>query len=773
MLHRSFRIFPRWFDAGVPCWQEQIVIKLLTVARLFLTVVVLLLAPVAAKAKATNAPPSPTGAASSSPASAGGFFIAPNGNDASVGTRDQPFATLERARDAVRQLNLARQYPSGGVTVWLRGGVYELSQTFQLGAQDSGLPGAPVVYRSYQQEKPILTGGRTITGFVPFKDKILKTDVSTQGLEGVCFRELFLDGQRQPLARYPNMDPRNPYGGGWAYADGTLCQKYQDIPGEDKHTLHAKAGDLHHWSHPEEGEVFVFPRFNWWNNIVRIKSVDEANATLTLAQDCSYPIRPNDRYFVQNLFEELDSPGEWYLDRRDATLYYWPPFPLAGKTVVAPAIKTLVQMDHGTAHVTFRGLTFECCSDTGITLNDTTDCLVAGSTIRNIGDYGGSGISVKGGFRNGVVGNDISHIGRNGIHLDGGDRKTLTPADNYADNNYIHHFGVCYKQGVGVQLDGCGNRASHNLIHDGPRFGIVFSGNNLVIEYNHIRDVCLETEDTGAVYTGGRDWIGSRGSVIRYNFFHDIRGYGQKDGKWVSPYFAWGVYLDDNTGGVDVIGNIIARCSRACVHLHNGRDNLIQNNIFIEGGEQQVQYSGWTAAGKRWLDHYPTMVKGYESVADQPAWKGMRNMQISPAQAILPNGLVMTGNQLFCNIFYYLNPGSKLYRMSNVPFDHDAFDHNLLFHKGLPLLITLAQAKKEIPPPDQWDAWKSLGEDQHSVVADPLFVDASKDDFRLRPNSPAHQLGFKGIPVDKIGPYADELRTTWPIVEAEGAREHQ
>ena len=83
-----------------------------------------------------------------------------------------------------------------------------------------------------------------------------------------------------------------------------------------------------------------------------------------------------------------------------------------------------------------------------------------------------------------------------------------------------------------------------------------------MIEYNHIRHVDLETEDTGAVYTGGRDWISSRGTVIRYNYFHDILGYGQENGRWVSPHFAWGVYLDDNTGGVDVIGNIVARCLR-------------------------------------------------------------------------------------------------------------------------------------------------------------------------------------------------------------------
>ena len=98
------------------------------------------------------------------------------------------------------------------------------------------------------------------------------------------------------------------------------------------------------------------------------------------------------------------------------------------------------------------------------------------------------------------------------------------------------------------------------------------------------------------MYTGGRDWISSRGTQVRYNYFHDILGYGWENGRWVSPHFAWGIYLDDNTGGVDVIGNIVARSIRGRLHLHNGRDNLIENNIFIDGRLQQIEYSGWTTA---------------------------------------------------------------------------------------------------------------------------------------------------------------------------------
>ncbi|HPD13346.1 MAG TPA: right-handed parallel beta-helix repeat-containing protein [Planctomycetota bacterium] len=697
------------------------------------------------------------------------LFVATDGNDAWDGSQARPFASLERARDELRKRKADQRLPAGA-TVFVRGGMHFLSRTFTLGLEDSGTAEAPIVYRAYPSERPALIGGKPITGFTPHRGSILKADVNAQGFKGIAFRQLFFNGKRQPLARYPNYDPDNPYGGGWAYADGTFIPMYKDVPGESRRTLHYKEADARAWANPQEGEVFVFPRYNWWNNIVRIASIDREKRLITLAGDCSYPIRPGDRYYVQGLLEELDASGEWYLDAKAGMLYFWPPEPLAGRPVYAPTLRTIIEIGKGAAHIAFQGFTIECCEGTAVVLKDASDCLIAGNTIRNVGDYGGSGVSVSGGARNGVVGNDLYEIGRDAISIGGGDCITLTPAENYADNNYIHHVGVYYKQGVGVSLHGCGNRASHNLIHDGPRWGIGFSGNNLVIEFNHIRHVNLETADTGAVYTGGRDWISSRGTVIRYNFFHDLIGFGMENGKWVSPHYCWGVYLDDNAGGVDVVGNIVARCIRGLVHLHNGRDNLIENNILVDATLQQVEYNGWTDKHSYWTSHLPSMVKGYESVANQPAWKAMRNMGLHPKDAVLPDGKIMTGNVFRRNIVAYRGEKSRLYRLNaNVPLDRNEFDYNLIWHYGLPIFV--GQPAKDKPGADEWAAWQALGKDTHSLVADPLFVAPEKDDYRLRPESPAFKLGFQPIPVGKIGPYKSPLRASWPIVEAEGARE--
>ena len=873
-------------------------------------------------------------AAACVPGFAAEIFVATDGNDANSGALATPFETLEKARDAARAIHAAQ--PAEPVTICVRGGTYALPRTLKLGAQDSA-----TTWRAYQNEQPHLLGGRAIVNFTSYEKGILKADVGAQGFKGVNFRQLFFDGKRQHLARYPNFDANNPYGGGWAYADGKPCPMYLDRPGEDKRTLQFKPADARTWAHPDDGEVMVFPRFNWWNNLIRIKSVDSAAHTVTLVADCSYPIRTYDRYYVQGMFEELDAPGEWFLDRRTATLYFWPPAPLAGKTVCAPTLRTILDIGAGAHDVLFRGFTFECADGTAILFKDTTNCVIAASTIRNVGDYGGNGASISGGTSNGVTGCDISAIGRSGVSVSGGDRITLTSAGNYADNNYIHHVGVFYGQGVGVELSGCGQRASHNLIHDGPRMGIHFAGNKHILEFNHIRHMNLETEDTGAVYTGGRDWLGARGSIIRYNYFHDMLGYGHDEkGVWHSPHFAWGVYLDDNTGGVDVIGNIVARCSRASLHLHNGRDNVIENNIFVEGRLQQVEYSGWTDRHRYWTNFLDNMVKNYESVADQPAWKKMRHMELNPKDAVLPDHTIMAGNVCTRNIIYYENPKAKLYQERSVSFANNVCDSNLIWHGGQTLLTgqqkvqdttgpnlapnpgfeegeagklpkdwkwqikpgdskaaldatekfagknslriegrgTSGDGKhqklfpnfvsadiaakpgqsyrltarikaaapdtkfammpqsyqdkaffwskdlaatagtewkefelifkfpapgdsnfkegmknfrlrfdvrqdagtiwvddvclKEAQTLDEWASWQALGNDQHSLVADPLFVNAAKDDYRLQPNSPAFKLGFQPIPVEKIGPYQSELRATWPIVEAEGAREH-
>ena len=109
----------------------------------------------------------------------------------------------------------------------------------------------------------------------------------------------------------------------------------------------------------------------------------------------------------------------------------------------------------------------------------------------------------------------------------------------------------------------------------------------------------------------------------------------------MSPYFAWGIYLDDNSGGVDVIGNIVARCGRASLHMHDARDCILDNNVFVEAGLRQWEWDGWTTDRHFWKENFPGMVKGYESVVNEPAWQKMRGMEMHPKDAPDAEGRVM------------------------------------------------------------------------------------------------------------------------------------
>jgi hypothetical protein len=864
------------------------------------------------------------------------LYVSPQGKDSwngtlaapNAGQTNGPFATLDRAREAARQLKAG-----GPVTVQVRGGLYSQAKPFTLTAEDSGTAEAPVTWQAFPGETPTLTGGRQVTGFTPHEGKVLKANVNAQGLAGVNFRQLLCNGRRLDLARYPNRDPQQPVTGGWAYADGKPVPMYQGIPDEPMNTLHYKESDARTWARPEEGEVMVFPRYNWWNNIIPIKAIDREQRVYTLAANASYGIRPGDRYWVQGLREELDAPGEWYLDKADGTLYLWPPEGANPATmiVLAPVTRTILELQDGTAHITFRGFTFECAEGTAIVLRNTTDCRIAACTIRNVGDYTGSGVSVSGGKRNGVIGCDIHDVGRDAINISGGNFQTLEPAEHYADNNYLHHTGIYYKQGVGVSCSGVGNRVSHNLIHDCPRFGLVWGGNDHLFEFNEIRHCNLETADCGAIYSWQVDWS-RRGTVIRYNYLHDIIGFGWENGKWTSPHFNWGVYLDDGTCGVHVYGNIVARTIRGGVHVHGGRDNVIENNILVDGRDSQAQYSGYVKG----YHPVPMITDTWNKFSGTAAY--LKYPGYEPLTKSLEDAWQMAGNKFLRNIVSYREPRAQLWAHYNLPFDKTESDYNLIWSHGAPLRTGVQKIKQvgetnlapnpgfeegeagqlptgwkwgvrpndsaavldreikhagqqslriegrgtttdtsgqrlvvnfnsnnlelkpgqtyqlsgwfraetetsaaimpmayeagkffwakgvsvkatpewkrfegtfRFPAPgdhdwregmkqaciridisqgtgtvwvdevelreaetlSEWEAWQALGLDTHSVIADPLFVDAAKDDYRLKPDSPAYKLGFKPIPVEKIGPYQDPLRATWPIKEAIGVRE--
>ncbi len=650
------------------------------------------------------------------------FYVSLSGNDnwsgklpvsASQGG-DGPFRTLEGARNAIRALKRSGQSPAAGVTVCIRAGVYSMTKTFELTAEDSGAADAPILYRAFEGEEVRLLGGKQVTGFKPirdaailgritqvyqvYRDKILQVDLRSQGVADFgqlkprgfgrpmypAGLELFFQDKPMQLARWPNQ--------GWA--------KIAAVPAGKQSGKFTYQGDRpKRWTKADDIWLHGYWTYPWADSYEKVKSINTKTREIqTHKPHGAYGYTAGKRYRALNVLEELDEPGEWYLDRDTGQLYFWPPDPLdAGRVLVSILQEPLVSMTD-TSHLTLKGLTLECTRGTAVKVTGGTGVLIADCLLRNIGNRA---VIISGGTSNGVTGCTIYETGDGGISLTGGDRKTLAPAGNFARNNHIHHYSRwCRTYRPAVAVNGVGNRIAHNLIHDGPHTGILFGGNDHILEYNEIHNVAYETGDVGAFYTG-RDWT-TRGTVIRYNYFHDILG----------PYThgAMAVYLDDAASGTTIFGNIFYKASRAAF-IGGGRDNIVENNIFIDCAPAvhiDARGLGWAkthiAKGGAW-----NMYTKLEQMSfDKPPYSTRypKLAKILDADPAVPQGNIVRRN--ICSGGRWL--------------DLPGVDKSL---------VTL---------------------EDNLTDPDPRFLDPNNLNFQLKDDSPAHNLGFKPIPIEKIGP---------------------
>jgi hypothetical protein len=670
------------------------------------------------------------------------LHVSPAGNDAWSGRlgapaadgKDGPMATLEAARDAIRRLRKARGQ-GGAVVVQLRGGTYHRTAAFALAAEDSGTAEAPVIYRAAPGEDAILLGGREVTGWRKVEDQaildrlagpargnVYQADLKAQGIADYgkmksrgfsrpttpAGLELFFNGQPMTLARWPD-------GGFVKITDIPQAAGHDDDHGGNIGKLEEgfflKDDRPKAWKDTSNLWVHGYWAWDWANSYEKVASLDvQTGLVKTAAPYGLYGYRKGQRIYFLNVLEELDSPGEWYLDAAGGMLYFWPPSPLdKGHAFVSVLEEPLVRLADA-SHVQIRGLTLQCTRGKAVEIRGGTGCLVAGCTIRNVGT---DAVTIDGGTRHGVAGCEVSNTGDSGIKAAGGDRKALTRADHFIHNNHIHHVGrwsKCYVPAIGA--NGVGIRVSNNLIHDHPHCAILFGGNEHTFEFNEIHHVALETGDVGAIYVG-RDWT-YLGNVIRHNYIHHTGGVGMG---------SMGVYLDDNAGGVTIYGNVFWKVQRAAF-LGGGRHSTVANNVFVDCNPA-IQMDGRGLDKKPvWHDQvYKTMKKGLEAMNYRQPPYSTRYPELLELDKYLAadNGVPPEGNKVVNNICQgkWLEVG--------------------------------------------WHAKMEMLEVRDNLVdQDPLFVDAAKGDFRLKPESPALKMGFKPIPVEKIGLVQDEYRPSAP-----------
>jgi len=572
------------------------------------------------------------------PCLAAEFHLAPSGNDANPGTQAKPFATLERARDAAR---LAK-----GSTVILGAGTYRLTKTLALDERDS-----ETTYRAASGATVLITGGVDITASAvqPVKDNAIlerivteearphirqvdlkqfgMTDFGELGPRGYARgyipapTELFINGEPCQIARWPNVGEKHLKMGKVVEAGSNpRARDYRMKPGVFKYD-HARVA---RWTQAEDLFISGLFSVSWADDTLPVAKIDTEAGTLTTKVPHLYTFRNGTftSFYGLNLIEELDVPGEYFVDRKSGILYFYPPqgVDLAHAHIQVSQLPEVLVALEGASRVRFENLIFENSRSSGIYIERGSENLISGCTFRNLGELavqmgkgtlpypegrndgaghiegGKDGIPVarqmgnwyayiyqhtawnrEAGTGHGLLGCTIYNMGAGGVSLGGGDRKTLIPAGNFVRNCDIHHVNRLdrtYKACVNV--DGVGNIIEHNQLHDTEAQAVYLHGNDHRIEFNEIAEVCRDISDMGAIYMG-RDTT-ECGTMIRHNFFHDIRSHHS------GGFGVQAIFFDDHSGfGATIEGNVFYKAgSSAVIKFFDGGGVPITNNIFVD-----------------------------------------------------------------------------------------------------------------------------------------------------------------------------------------------
>ncbi len=669
-------------------------------------------------------------------------YISPSGSDSADGSAAHPFATLERARDFVRT------QVGKPATVWIGGGNYYRPNALDLTAADSGTAQAPREWRAVKGEKVRLVGATKIAAesWKPVtdpavlarldpaaRDHVLELDIAALKLPiltrfpdffvgGAGLFQLFLEGSRMPLSRWPN-------------GSYTTMQEVTDsglLPKPHGGTFIYRDERINRWQAAlTANELYIagFWRVPWIIQTVRVEKIDSATKAITLAAVVPQGIGSKytaliegtrkgtgrENYYALNLIEEIDQPGEWAYRFATQKLYFWPPKDLAKTELLIATGNEPVIRETDASYLQVSGLQIEGGLTASVEVQGGKNTLLNGCTITNTG---GDGVVISSGTGHGVQSCDFSHIGGFGIRINGGDRKSLTRGNLFCDNNHIQDVGEVTKIVEAIKVEGVGNRVTHNLIHDVPSNGVQYSGNDHLFEFNELHNVGLDSGDLGGFYTN--DTWASRGNILRSNFVHH------------SPA-ANGIYIDDGDGGDEISGNLFYR--NACgVFISGGPDNLIVGNQVIDCKkglhiDDRGVSRGYNISNTRYMK--PLLDFDYKN----PPWsvRYPALVHVLDSNPELPNGTAFRGNVLIrCD---------KPINLS-----------------GKPENLKVVEFK-----------------DNLELTVAPKFVDEAALDFTISKidGDVKFPLEFQPVQRGKIGLYVDASRLTIPTLAETGGNEER
>jgi len=638
------------------------------------------------------------------------LYVATNGNDSWSGRRpapnasrtDGPFATIARAQRAAREAGIP-------AVVAIRGGTYYLSEPLVFTPEDSD-----DTYTSYGRERPVISGGVRLTGWRRAADGRWEIEIPQVRSGEWSFVQLFVNGQR----RYR---PRLPKNGYYFIEDAVPPSPKAEGHGFDRFRF--RAGNISaNWHNLQDVEVLCFQV--WTMARMRVASVDEAEHIVTFAGNtrgtASYSSLPKgNRYIVENVREALSAPGEWYLDQKSGVLTY---IPMRGESpqravVVAPRLEHLVLIQgdvpgrRWVRNLTLRGLSFQHANwstppegnaypqaevnlDGVVKAEGARGCVLQNCEVSHVGTYA---IEWGAGCReNRVEGCTLTDLGAGGVKIG----LTSIPSDeeavashNVVRNCTIAHCGRLHPAAVGVWIGHSPyNTVEHNEIADlyytGVSVGWSWGYGPSLAHHNTIAYNHIHTIGQGVLSDMGG--IYTLGLSPGTELHHNlIHDVNSFD------YGGWGIYPDEGTTDMLIDNNVVYRAKSAGFHQHYGRNNTVHNNVFAFGQQAQIMRTRAEEHLSFTFDH--NIVYFNEGVLLGSNWSG-------------------SNYQLDYNVYW------------------DA--------SGRP--ITFAGVT--------FEEWQKKGQDVHSLIADPLFVDPSHGDFRLKPGSPALGLGIKPIDVSTAGP---------------------
>lgn len=553
------------------------------------------------------------------------LYVSRDGDDSNAGTKEAPFATLVKARDTIRQMKKDGVLSKRSVVVYIRGGVYEMNKKFDLRAADSGTENCRIVYRAYPGEEVVFSGGQSLNAedFLPVTDSnvlskvtdagaranLVEYDLSKLGYSGNfpkqnyrgtynVFRpefnyplpsddpvmsmsyktppELFVDGSAMVVARYPNegtMKVKEVFNVGQKLSNWIDSKKGtsdyiapEDRNPNDTFVFNSEDNRYLGWKNAKNAYLCGFWFYNWADQSVPF-DIDMQQQRIKSLQPSVYGIRSGQGFYVYNLLEEIDMRGEYYIDVDANKIYMYPPNKM-NDVSFSKMTAALIGV-YGAKYIDIKGIKFRYSRSTFIEIDNSCSNIKVSNCEFS---FGSSGAVFLSGKNNGVENCYIHDTG--GVYISAGKSNTLTKANCYVENCEFERFSqIKQTYAPAITIEGCGNRASHNEIHDAPHVAIMFSGCYQTIDYNNIYDVCKSTDDAGAIYAGKNPTY--RGNVVNYNYFHDIQS-SASGSEGVAA-----IYMDDMFCGLTAKRNVFENIQGKAFFLGGGRDNVMEENTFI------------------------------------------------------------------------------------------------------------------------------------------------------------------------------------------------